>query len=113
MPTTKGPSAETVKALETAPNLYLILSPELRIITASDAYLKATETNRETIRGKHIFEAFPDNPDLPDGDDGVQNINASLQTVLTTKKPDYMRVQRYDVSDIHNPGKFIPRYWDP
>ncbi|UOE52493.1 PAS domain S-box protein [Mucilaginibacter sp. SMC90] len=24
-----------------------------------------------------------------------------------------MRVQRYDVPDINNPGKFIPRYWDP
>lgn len=107
------PSAEVLKALETAPNMYLILSPELYILTASDAFLKATETKRETITGKHIFEAFPDNPDLPDGDDGVQNINASLQTVLRTKKPDYMHVQRYDVPDIDNPGKSIPRYWDP
>ena len=52
--------------------------------------------------GKHIFEAFPDNPDLPDGDDGVQNINISLQNVLRTKKPDHMRVQRYDVPYINN-----------
>ena len=109
----KGPGPELLKALETAPNIYLVLSPDLYIITASDAYLQATETKREVIIGKHIFEAFPDNPDLPDGDDGVQNINASLQTVLRTKKPDYMRVQRYDVPDINNPGKFIPRYWDP
>lgn len=113
MSVNKGPSAEILKALETAPNMYLVLSPELNIITASDAYLKATETTREAIVGKYIFEAFPDNPDLPDGDDGVQNINASLQAVLRTKKPDYMRVQRYDVPDIHHPGKFIPRYWDP
>jgi len=113
MPERQGLSAETLKALESAPNPYLILSPELRIITASDAYLKATETKREVIAGKHIFDAFPDNPDLPDGDDGVQNINASLQNVLRTKQPDHMRVQRYDVPDINNPGKFIPRYWDP
>lgn len=113
MSVTKGPSAETLKALEKAPNMYLVLSPELYILTASDAYLQATETKREVIIGKHIFEAFPDNPDLPDGDDGVQNINASLQTVLRTKKPDYMQVQRYDVPDINLPGKFIPRYWNP
>jgi len=113
MSVNNGPSAQILKALETAPNMYLVLSPELCIITASDAFLKATETKREMISGKHIFEAFPDNPDLPDGDDGVQNINASLQTVLRTKKPDYMRVQRHDVPDINNPGKFIPRYWDP
>lgn len=106
------PSAAILKALETAPNMYLVLSPELYIITASDAYLQAIETTREAIAGRHIFEAFPDNPDLPDGD-GVQNINASLQVVLRTKKPDYMRIQRYDVPDSQNPGKFITRYWDP
>lgn len=94
-----GPSAEILKALETAPNMYLILSPDLYIITASDAYLKATETTREAILDRHIFDAFADNPDLTDGDDGVQNINASLQAVLRTKKPDYMRIQRYDVPD--------------
>jgi len=112
MPAAKGPSFETLKALETAPNMYLILSPELYILTASDLYLRATETTREMIVGKHIFEAFPDNPSLPDAD-GVQNINASLQTVLRTKKPDKMRLQRYDVPDIDNPGSFIQRYWDP
>src|ERR1700761_5431976 len=106
-------SPEMLRALETAPNLYLVLSPDLHIITASDAYLKATETKREVIAGKHIFEAFPDNPNLPDGDDGVQNINASLQNVLRTKQPDHMRVQRYDVPDINNPGEFIPKYWHP
>ncbi|MEO6978832.1 MAG: PAS domain S-box protein [Mucilaginibacter sp.] len=112
MPATKAPSSDTLKALETAPNMYLVLSPELYILTASDLYLQATETTRTAIQGKHIFDAFPDNPDLPDAD-GVQNINASLQAVLRTKKPDNMRVQRYDVPDNQNPGKFIQRYWDP
>lgn len=106
------PGAETLRALETAPNVYLILSPDLYILTASDLYLEATNTKREVIKGKHIFEAFPDNPDLPDAG-GVQNINASLQEVLRTNKPHHMRIQRYDVPDIDNPGKFIQRYWDP
>jgi len=112
MPSNNLISVDSLRALETAPNMYLILSPQLYILTASDLYLKATETTRETIVGKHIFEAFPDNPELPDAD-GVQNINASLQQVLATKKPHYMSIQRYDVPDINNPGMFIPRYWDP
>jgi PAS domain S-box-containing protein len=112
MSSTLGPSAETLKALETAPNMYLVLSPELYILTASDLYLKAIKTNREMIIGKHIFEAFPDNPDLAEAD-GVQNINASLQAVLRTKKQDQMRLQRYDVPDQDHPGQFIRRYWDP
>ncbi len=106
------PGRETLRALETAPSMYLILSPDLIILTASDLYLEATHNKRQQIAGKHIFEAFPDNPALPDAD-GVQNINASLQEVLTTKKPHYMRIQRYDVPDIENPGQFIQRYWDP
>ncbi|WP_299284494.1 PAS domain S-box protein [uncultured Mucilaginibacter sp.] len=106
------PSAETLKALETVPNMYLILSPDLYILTASNIYLAAIETSREKIVGKHIFEAFPDNPDLPDAD-GMQNINASLQEVLRTKKPHYMQIQRYDVPNVNNLGQFIQRYWDP
>ncbi|RYY09783.1 MAG: PAS domain-containing sensor histidine kinase, partial [Chitinophagaceae bacterium] len=108
----KRPSAKTLKALETAPNIYLVLSPDLFILTASDLYLEATETAREAIVGKHIFEAFPDNPELPDAD-GVQNINASLQEVLVTGKTHKMRIQRYDIPDRQHPGKFITRYWDP
>lgn len=108
----KGPSADTLRALETAPSMYLILSPELYILTASDLYLDAVETSRDAIVGKHIFEAFPADPDLPDAD-GVQNINASLQEVLKTGRPHHMPVQRYDVPDRNCPGKFIQRYWDP
>jgi hypothetical protein len=106
----KGPSVEMLRALETVPNMYLVLSPDLYIITASDAYLKATRTTREVIVGKHIFKAYPDNPDRPDGGDSVQNINTSLQTVSETRKPDNMQIQRYDVPDIQSPGKFIARY---
>lgn len=92
--------------------MYLILSPDLYILTASDLYLQATETTREELCGKHIFEAFPTNSDLPDAD-GVENINLSLQEVLKSKKPHHMPVQRYDVPDIKNSGKFLQRYWSP
>jgi hypothetical protein len=35
-------SAEALRVFETLPDLYLILSPELLILTASNAYLAAT-----------------------------------------------------------------------
>ena len=38
-----------LKIFETVPDLYLILSPDLHILTASDAYLEATFTVREEI----------------------------------------------------------------
>jgi two-component system sensor histidine kinase VicK len=108
----KSPSAETLRALETAPNMYLILSPDLYILTASNLYLSAIKSTREAINGRHIFDAFPQNNDYPEAD-GVQNINSSLQEVLRTKEPHYMPIQRYDVPDPSRPGEFIQRYWDP
>ena len=108
----KNPSFERLKALETVPSIILVLSPNLYILTASDQYLEATQTERERIVGQFIFDAFPDNPDFPEAN-GVKNINASLQEVLRTKKPHSMEVQRYDVPDILNPGQFIHRYWNP
>jgi signal transduction histidine kinase len=108
----KGPSADTLRALETAPCMFLVLSPDLYIITASHLYLEAIEGTREAIVGKHIFDAFPDNPDYPAAD-GVMNINASLQEVLRTKTTHKMEVQRYDVPVMGQPAKFIVRYWNP
>jgi PAS domain S-box-containing protein len=104
--------SHSLKILEKVPNMYLVVSPTLVILTASDLFLEAIETTREAIVGKHIFEAFPDNPELPDAD-GVKNINASLQEVLRTKKPHFMNIQRYDVPDVLAPGRFITRYWEP
>ncbi|GAA3965197.1 hypothetical protein GCM10022246_17840 [Pedobacter ginsengiterrae] len=103
---------ESLKILETIPNSYLVVSASLYIITASNKFLEATGTTRDFLKDKHIFEAFPDNPNLPDAD-GMKNINASLQEVLRTKEPHYMDIQRYDVPDLLNPGKFITRYWEP
>jgi PAS domain S-box-containing protein len=112
MKSNNAPTAEVLKVFETVPNMYLILSPDLFILTASDLYLEATQTVREKLVGRHIFEAFPDNPAAPDAD-GVKNIHASLQRVLATRQPDQMPVQHYDVPDPTQPGAFLERYWLP
>ena len=54
---------------EGAPGLYLVLTPDLRIVAVSDAYLSATMTNRASILGRALFEVFPDNPDDPAADE--------------------------------------------
>lgn len=95
---------------ESAPGLYLILSPDLFIMAVSDAYLNATMTKRKEITGRHLFDVFPDNPDDLKAD-GVSNLQSSLATVLETKKAHTMAVQKYD---IRNPdGTFQVRYWSP
>jgi PAS domain S-box-containing protein len=94
------------------PGAYLLLSPTLIIEAASDDYLAATLSQRENLIGKHMFEAFPDNPEIPDAN-GVSNLRSSLLQVLATGKPHEMAQQHYDVPDPANPGRFVERHWLP
>jgi PAS domain-containing protein len=97
---------------ESVPGLYLVLSPTLHIVAASDGYLRATMTTREVI-GRHLFEVFPDNPDDPAAT-GVRNLGASLQRVAELKRPDAMAVQKYDIRRSGGePAVFEERWWSP
>ena len=96
---------------QAAPDLYLVLSPELRIVAVSDNYLKATMTERAGIVGRGLFDVFPDNPDDPTAD-GVRNLKASLYRVLGHRRPDTMPLQKYDV-ERPGGGGFEERYWKP
>lgn len=95
---------------ESAPGLYLILTPSLIIDAVSDEYLLATMTKREEIKGRHLFDVFPDNPD-DNAADGVNNLGISLQTVLHTKRPHAMAIQKYDIRRPN--GIFEERFWSP
>ena len=98
---------------ESAPGLYLVLTPALTIVAVSDAYLKATMTKREEILGRGLFEVFPDNPDDPAAT-RVRNLRASLDRVLTHRVPDTMAVQKYDIRRPESDGgEFEERYWSP
>ena len=102
---------EQLEALfEGLPGLFLVLTPDLKIVAASDSYLKATLTTREGILGRDLFEVFPDNPDDP-GTTGVSNLRASLDRVIKDGVSDTMAIQKYDVRRID--GVFEEHYWSP
>ncbi|MBK1663790.1 diguanylate cyclase [Rhodospirillum rubrum] len=95
------------------PGPHLILDADLKIVAVNDAYLQATLTRRGEILGRDIFEVFPDNPNDPVSE-GVRNLRASLLRVLSSRTPDVMSIQKYDV---RKPGggadDFELRYWSP
>ena len=98
---------------ESSPGLYLVLTPEFRIVAASDAYLRATMTYREQVIGRSVFEVFPDNPDDPAAT-GVQNLSESLRRVVNDGNADLMAVQKYDIRRPESEGgQFEERYWTP
>ncbi len=98
---------------ESAPGLYLVLTPDLVIVAASDAYLRATLTTREAILGRKLFDVFPANPADPAAT-GVRNLHASLDRVRENRAADVMAVQKYDIRrPASQGGGFEERYWSP
>lgn len=98
---------------ESLPGLYLILDPQFYIVAVSESYLKATLKTREQLIGKNLFEVFPDNPEDTKAD-GTANLRASLTRVLSSKAPDGMGVQKYDIPrPASEGGGFEVRYWSP
>ncbi|MFN2508484.1 MAG: PAS domain-containing sensor histidine kinase, partial [Chthoniobacterales bacterium] len=99
---------------ESAPGLYLVLTPDdFSIVAVSDAYLRATMTERTAIMDRKLFEVFPDDPNDPAAD-GVRNLRASLERVKATGNADVMAVQRYPVQRPESEGGgFEERFWSP
>ncbi len=99
---------------EASPHPYLILRPngDFTIVAVNEKYLKATDTQRQQIVGRGLFEIFPDNP-LQATNHGVADLRASLNRVLSDKHPDVMSVQQYDIPLRDDSGRFELKYWSP
>lgn len=107
------PQPDFQALFESAPGLYLVLTPDLTILAVSDAYLRATMTKRGEILGRHLFDVFPDNPDDPTAT-GVSNLRASLNRVVQNRSSDAMAVQKYDIRRPESGGGgFEERHWSP
>jgi signal transduction histidine kinase/FixJ family two-component response regulator len=107
------PAPDFRSLFESAPGLYLVLTPDLRIVAVSNAYLAATMTTRHEILGRGLFDVFPDNPDDPSAT-GVRNLAASLERVKRFGHADAMPLQKYDVRRPDSEGgEFDERYWSP
>ncbi len=112
-PVLASPEPNFRALFESAPGLYLVLTPDWRIVAASDAYLNATMTRREDLLGRGLFEVFPDNPDDPAAS-GVRNLKASLDRVHSERVADTMAVQKYDIRRSESEGGgFEERFWSP
>lgn len=100
---------------ERAPALLLVLKPDEKftILAATDAYLRATLTEREHVVGRGLFDVFPDDPNDPSAT-GTRNLRASLERVIATRVADTMAVQKYDIPrPAADGGGFEERYWSP
>jgi hypothetical protein len=91
---------------------YLLLDDQLRIRAANAAHHRATGIPRDYFLGEAVFDAFPDNPAVPDAD-GVARGARSFEYVFRRGARHCMGVQRHDLPDLNRPGEFQPRFWAP
>jgi signal transduction histidine kinase len=107
----EGPQLDFELLFQSAPSLFLVLeaAPGFTVLAASDAYLRATRTDRRAIVGRGLFEAFPGEEE---GERATSNLRASLQRVLTTRAPELTTVPRYDLRQADwQGGGSEQRFW--
>ncbi|WP_405014740.1 PP2C family protein-serine/threonine phosphatase [Kitasatospora sp. NBC_01539] len=105
-----APGVDYGAAFRAGPSPMLVLSPELIMLDANDAYQAVSGRTREQLLGRRLFDVFPDNPRHPDAG-GPSALRASLDRVLETRERDSMALQQYDVEDLGHPGEYAERYW--
>lgn len=107
------PVVPALELFEATPNPYLLLAPDsptYSIVGVNDAYLRATNTERQAIMGQPLFEVFPDDPAAPESY-GVRNLQASLDRAVRSGQPDRMAVQHSNIRRAD--GTFEERHWRP
>ncbi|MFI1444160.1 PP2C family protein-serine/threonine phosphatase [Streptomyces fructofermentans] len=99
------------QVFQALPSPVLLLGPDLVMIDANRAYVAVSGRGVDELRGRMIFDVFPDNPD--GRTKGARSLRASLERVLATGERDSMALQKYDVEVPGRPGVFAERYWSP
>ncbi len=98
-----GLTPEILNVYEHLPGMYLILEKDLKMITASNSYLRVTGKNRNEIKGKFIFDIFPVDPSA--------GISDSLKHVISTKQAHQIPVVRFDTPSLTNPSEMVEHHW--
>ncbi len=87
---------------------FVLLSPDLQILTANRAYLEMTGRERDGLVGRDLFEVFPAPAEAVDSW-GVPYVKTFLESVRDTGRTDVMPAFRYDIAD--STGQINERHW--
>lgn len=105
------PAVSFEKLFTRSPNPYMLLDRELRYVAVNDAYLSVTASRREDLIGRHIFQAFPDDPSDA-GRTSTERLRTSLERVLERGEPDTIALIQYKVPRQTPEGVVVEdRYW--
>lgn len=103
-------SSESLKVFDTLPYHCLILSPDCRILTASNAYLKLVGRTRELLLGRNVHEVFEGNANWQRALDA--GLRQSFETAIETRQRHEMPLVQFHIPDWEAPeAKAIESYW--
>lgn len=91
------------KTFETVPYYCLVLTPDLRVLNASNAYLKLVGRTREVMLGWNVYDVFDQNPNWKLAIDA--GMEQSMQTALETKSRHEMPVVRFLIPNWDEPDQ--------
>ena len=103
-------SQDLLRAFEALPEPFLFLTPDLIILAANKAYLDVTQKELFRIKGRYLFDVFPENPAII-GSNATSMLQSSLDQVLEHKKPHTIPLQRYDMPHPEIEGAFKEKFW--
>jgi signal transduction histidine kinase len=85
----EAPHPDFELLFRSAPSLLVVLdaAPGFRILAASDAYLRATRSARESVLGRPFFEAYPETGEGP-RITGAGSLRSALERVLASSRAD-------------------------
>lgn len=103
-------SPESIKVFETLPYRCLVLSPDFRVLTASDAYLKLVGKSRAVMLGWNVFEFHKQNANwLRAMEAGLES---SMQLALETRQQHTMPVIKFYIPNWDDPESTTTEsYW--
>ncbi|MGW5264599.1 ATP-binding protein [Microbispora sp. NPDC004025] len=90
-----------------------VLTPDFVMVDVNDVFLKVSGRDREAVLNRGVFDVFPPNPAASEDSEqqGAQMLRTSLEQVLTTRRRDFIPLQRYDIQVADRPEVFEERYW--
>ena len=96
---------------DSSPNSYMLLDRELRFVAANAAYVRASGVPLDRLIGRHLFEAFPHDPDDP-RNESARVLRESLERVLSSGAPDVIAFIPYRVPVERNGEATLEeRFW--
>lgn len=99
--------AEYKSIFHSSPNPYVLFTPDLIVADINEAHLQLTDTRREDVIGKYLFDAFP-TPQQEIAD----LLQSSFDRVKKFKVEDTIHLLRYPIRYSNKDGKgWKDRYW--